>query len=188
MPYSSTVHGERFSFADLAELLAKANERKSGDELAGLAAGSERERVAAKLALADVRISDFHDQPLVDDEVTAETRAAIAPAGREAIASLTVGQLRELVLAPQFPGLWETTLSGAFLPEVAAAVAKIMSDLDLVLAARSAGACSRTTPPTTWPASWPRSWTASATPAATRSSASTRPPTRPGRRPSSCGA
>jgi ethanolamine ammonia-lyase large subunit len=136
MPYSSTVHGERFSFADLPELLAKANERKSGDELAGIAAGSERERVAAKLALADVRISDFHDQPLVDDEVTAATRAAIAQGAQELIASLTVGQLRELILAPQFPVLWQTTLSGAFLPEVAAAVAKIMSDLDLVLAAR----------------------------------------------------
>ncbi len=136
MRYSSTVHGERFSFADLRELLAKANERKSGDELAGIAPASERERVAAKLALADVRISDFHDQALVDDEVTAETRASIAPAAYQAIASLTVGQLRELILAPQFPGLWPTTLSGGFLPEVAAAVAKIMSDLDLVLAAR----------------------------------------------------
>src|SRR5450756_556826 len=104
MPYSSTVHGERFSFADLRELLAKANERKSGDELAGIAAASERERIAAKLALADVRISDFHDEPLIDDEVTAATRAAIAPAARETVGSLTVGQLRELVLAPQFPG------------------------------------------------------------------------------------
>jgi ethanolamine ammonia-lyase large subunit len=136
MPYSSTVHGERFSFADLPELLAKANERKSGDELAGLAAASERERVAAKLALADVRVSDFHDQALVDDEVTAVTRAAIAPAAYQAIASLAIGQLRELILAPQFPALWQATLAGGFLPEVAAAVAKIMSDLDLVLAAR----------------------------------------------------
>lgn len=136
MPYSSTVHGERFFFADLPELLARANERKSGDELAGIAAASERERVAAKLALADVRISDFHDQALVDDEVTAATRAAIAAAAYAAIASLTVGQLRELILAPQFPGLWQTALKDAFLPEVAAAVAKIMTDLDLVLAAR----------------------------------------------------
>jgi ethanolamine ammonia-lyase large subunit len=136
MSYKAIVHGERFVFSDLKELLAKANERKSGDELAGIAAGSERERVAAKLALADVRVSDFRDCALIDDEVTAVTRAATRQGGAGAIASLTVGQLRELILAPDFPRLWQTTLRDAFLPEVAAAVAKIMSDLDLVLAAR----------------------------------------------------
>ena len=132
MSYQAVVHGERFTFADLRELLAKANERKSGDELAGIAAATERERVAAKMALADTRVADFRDHPLIDDEVTAATRDAIAPAAEAAIASLTIGQLRELILAPQFPALWRTTLAGAFLPEVAAAVAKIMSDLDLV--------------------------------------------------------
>ncbi len=136
MSYTAVVQGERFVFADLRELLAKANERKSGDELAGIAAATERERVAAKLALADTRVSDFRDQPLVDDEVTAATRDAVTPAAEAVISSLTIGQLRELILAPQFPGLWPGELAGAFLPEVAAAVAKIMSDLDLVLAAQ----------------------------------------------------
>ena len=136
MSYTATVHGERFVFNDLRELLAKANERKSGDELAGIAAATERERVAAKLALADVRVADFHACPLVDDEVTAVSVAGIEPAAADAIASLTIGQLRELILAPQFPALWQATLRDGFLPEVAAAVAKIMSDLDLVLAAR----------------------------------------------------
>ncbi len=136
MGYSAVVHGERFAFADLRELLAKASERKSGDELAGLAAATGRERAAAKLALADVRAGDFHDYPLIEDEVTAATREAIRPEAAGAIASLTVGQLRELILTPAFPGLWRTTLAGGFLPEVAAAVAKIMSDLDLALAAK----------------------------------------------------
>lgn len=136
MSYTATVHGERFVFADLRELLARANERKSGDELAGIAATTERERVAAKMALADARVSDFRDTPLIDDEVTAVTRAAIPPEAEAGIASLTIGQLRELILTPQFPELWQTALAGAFLPEVAAAVAKIMSDLDLVLAAK----------------------------------------------------
>lgn len=136
MSYSATVHGERFVFNDLKELLAKANERKSGDELAGIAATTERMRVAAKLALADVRVSDFHDHALIDDEVTARTRDAVAPNAANMIASLTIGQLRELILSPDFPPLWRTELKDGFLPEVAAAVAKIMSDLDLVLAAK----------------------------------------------------
>ena len=54
MSYSHTLRGERFNFADLRNVFAKANEEKSGDQLAGIAAHTERERVAAKLALADV--------------------------------------------------------------------------------------------------------------------------------------
>ena len=59
MPYHSTIRGQRFRFADLRELLAKANEEKSGDALAGIAAANQRERVAAKRALADVRLSEI---------------------------------------------------------------------------------------------------------------------------------
>jgi ethanolamine ammonia-lyase large subunit len=65
MPFSHTIRGERFLFADLRELLAKANEAKSGDELAGIAARSERERVAAKLALADVPLSALAERPVM---------------------------------------------------------------------------------------------------------------------------
>jgi len=136
MSYAAVVHGERFVFADLRELLAKANERKSGDEIAGLAARTERERAAAKAALADTRVSDFLDRPLLDDEVTEVTRRAVTTDALATIGSLTIGQLRELILGPRFPALWQTTLAGGFLPEVAAAVAKTMSDLDLVLAAK----------------------------------------------------
>ena len=101
MPFTHTVRGERFSFADLRELLAKANEPKSGDVLAGLSAGSERERVAAKLALADVPLSVIVDTPVIDpdaDDVSrlildAHDRAAFA-----AIRSLTVGGFREFLL------------------------------------------------------------------------------------------
>jgi len=136
MSYAAVVHGERFAFADLRELLAKSNERKAGDEVAGLAAATERERTAAKMALADTRVSNFHDQPLIDDDVTMITREAVVASAQADIGSLTVGQLRELILSPQFPALWQTTLAGGFLPEVAAAVAKIMTDQDLVLAAK----------------------------------------------------
>ena len=70
MSYRASLRGETFAFADLRELLAKANEEKSGDQLAGLAAGSELERVAAKLALADVTLGEIADTPVVEDDVT----------------------------------------------------------------------------------------------------------------------
>ena len=59
MAYATTIRGERFTFADLREVFAKANEEKSGDRLAELAAGSERERVAAKRVLADVTLAEI---------------------------------------------------------------------------------------------------------------------------------
>src|SRR5262249_41475288 len=68
MPYSATVRGQRFTFADLRELLARANEEKSGDQLAGVAAANERERVAAKLALADVPLGEIVEHPLIDPD------------------------------------------------------------------------------------------------------------------------
>src|SRR5262245_15382536 len=70
MASSATLRGERFTFADLKDLFARANEEKSGDGLAGIAARSERERVAAKLALADVTLAEIVANPLVEDEVT----------------------------------------------------------------------------------------------------------------------
>ena len=59
MAYSTTLRAERFVFADLREVFAKANEEKSGDQLAGIAATSGRERVAAKRVLADIRLSEI---------------------------------------------------------------------------------------------------------------------------------
>ena len=60
---STAIRGERFAFADLREVFAKANEEKSGDQLAGLAARTERERVAAKLVLAELTLGEIVDQP-----------------------------------------------------------------------------------------------------------------------------
>src|SRR3954463_6650130 len=118
MPYSHTVRGERFAFPDLRALLAKANEAKSGDALAGLAARSERERVAAKLALADVTLGEVADTPLVDDDVTrliaaTHDRAAFAP-----LRALTVGAFRELLLDHRTDGAALTRLHRAVTPEI----------------------------------------------------------------------
>src|SRR3954454_17090092 len=98
MPYRTTLRGESFAFADLRELLACAGEEKSGDQLAGVAASSERGRVAAKLALADVPLGEIVDSPLIDDEVTA---ALLDDLDRKRLAELkswTVGELREWIL------------------------------------------------------------------------------------------
>jgi ethanolamine ammonia-lyase large subunit len=135
MAYRSSVRGQSFGFADLRELLAKANEEKSGDALAGLCAASAVERVAAQQALADVRLSDFLDAPLVDDAVTRLTRQHLDHQRFAGIASLTVGELRERILDRGFPAAWGAGLHRAILPEVAAAVAKLMSDKDLIVGA-----------------------------------------------------
>jgi ethanolamine ammonia-lyase large subunit len=133
MPYTSTIRGERFQFADLRELLAKANETKSGDQLAGVAASSERERVAAKLALADITLAEIVANPLVEDDVTRLIFDAHDQSGFEHIGHFTVGQFREFILAES--GATLTGLKRAITPEIAAAVAKLMGNKDLILAA-----------------------------------------------------
>src|SRR5437762_14216703 len=98
MPYHATVRSERFTFADLRDLFAKANETKSGDQLAGLAAASERERVAAKLALADVTLGEIVANPVMDDDVTRLILDGHDSAAFAHFKSLTVGEFREHVL------------------------------------------------------------------------------------------
>src|SRR5437667_10364686 len=101
MPYYATVRSERFSFADLRELLAKANEEKSGDQLAGIAAATERERVAAKMALADVPLVEFLDKPLIDPDIDEVSRLILErhdPASFTDVRSMTVGQFRQFLL------------------------------------------------------------------------------------------
>src|SRR5438876_11202334 len=101
MPYQATIRGQHFTFADLREVFAKANEEKSGDRLAGLAARTERERVAAKLALADVRLGEIVDAPLIDPDRDDVSRLILDTLDRETFAplrSLTVGEFREYLL------------------------------------------------------------------------------------------
>src|SRR6266404_1708305 len=107
MSYHTNLRGERFNFADLREVFAKANEEKSGDQLAGIAAHSERERVAAKLVLADVRLQEIVDRPLVDsegDEVTGLLWDSLDRNVLPEISGLTVGEFREFLLADETDG------------------------------------------------------------------------------------
>jgi ethanolamine ammonia-lyase large subunit len=129
---------ERFVFADLRDLLAKANEEKSGDQLAGIAARSERERVAAKRQLADLPLAEIVRQPLIDpdrDEVSRLILDNFDQEGFRAIQSLTVGEFREYVLDDATTEDQLKQIHRAIIPEIAAALAKIMSNKDLILAA-----------------------------------------------------
>src|SRR5271154_411429 len=129
---------EHFVFRDLRELLAKANEEKSGDQLAGLAARSERERVAAKRKLADLSLDEIVQQPVIDpskDEVSRLLLESFDLQGFQRIKSMTVGQFREFILDDVTTEEELKQLQWAIIPEIAAAAAKIMSNKDLVLAA-----------------------------------------------------
>ena len=128
---------ERFTFSDLRELLAKANEEKSGDRLAGLAAGSERERVAAKCKLADLLLTDIVQKPLIDPDEDDVSRLILQTFDEQAfqvIAGMTVGAFREFILDDATTEAQLKQLCWAITPEMAAAVAKIMSNKDLILA------------------------------------------------------
>ncbi|HTA57349.1 MAG TPA: ethanolamine ammonia-lyase subunit EutB [Candidatus Baltobacteraceae bacterium] len=129
---------EHYRFPDLRELLAKANEEKSGDQLAGIAAASERERVAAKSALADLPLIDLLKNPLIPPETDEVSRLILDSHDSNAfvpLRSMTVGDFREFLLDNQTTGGDLQSLKWGITPEMAAAVAKLMSNKDLVLAA-----------------------------------------------------
>jgi ethanolamine ammonia-lyase large subunit len=136
MRFSHTIRGVTYGFADLKELLAKASPLRSGDELAGICAASAEERVAARLALADLPLRHFLDEviiPYESDEVTrlivdTHDDAAFAP-----IASFTVGEFRNWLLDDQASG---DALAPGLTPEMAAAVSKLMQAQDLIAVAR----------------------------------------------------
>jgi ethanolamine ammonia-lyase large subunit len=134
---TATVRDERFHFADLREVFAKANEPKSGDGLAGLAARSERERVAAKRVLADLSLADIVANPLInpdDDEVSRLILETLDMLAFACIAGYTVGEFREVLLDDATDEAWIQEIRPGITPEVAAAVAKLMSNKDLALA------------------------------------------------------
>ncbi|HEY2914949.1 MAG TPA: ethanolamine ammonia-lyase subunit EutB [Candidatus Angelobacter sp.] len=127
-----------FQFRNLADLFAKANEEKSGDQLAGLAAQSEQERVAAKFALADVPLQEIVANPLIPPEQDDVTRLILDTHDQHnfsTIKSMTVGEFREFILSDETDEPTLKALHWAITPEIAAAVTKLMSNKDLVLAA-----------------------------------------------------
>jgi ethanolamine ammonia-lyase large subunit len=95
---------ERFHFRDLPELFAKANEEKAGDQLAGLAAQSEQERVAAKFALADLPLQEIVSNPLISPDEDDVSRLILETHDHKKfliIKSMTVGEFREFILSDE---------------------------------------------------------------------------------------
>jgi ethanolamine ammonia-lyase large subunit len=138
VPYFATLRRERFRFADLRELFGRANEAKSGDQLAGLAARSETERVAAKMALADVTLREIVDNPVIDPDTDDVSRLICDSLDSDAfagIAGLTVGQFRDFLLADDTDASTLAHLRKGVTPEVAASVARLMGNKDLIVAA-----------------------------------------------------
>src|SRR5580704_7726399 len=110
---------EQFVFSDLRELFAKANEEKSGDQLAGITARSERERVAAKRQLADLPLSEIVQQPLIDpadDEVSRLILETFDRKAFEPIKSKTVGEFREYILDDATGETQLKQIQGAIIP------------------------------------------------------------------------
>ncbi len=138
MTFSATLRSQKFSFPDLRAVMAKANEEKSGDMLAGIGATSHLERASAKTVLADVPLSHFVDTPLLcpdDDNVSRVLLDDYDVVAFAPLRSWTVGQLREYLLSEKTTATEILSLQWALLPEMAAAVAKLMSNKDLVVAA-----------------------------------------------------
>ncbi len=137
--FAFTAGGERFQFADLKQLLAKATPARSGDQLAGLAADSGLQRVAAQMALADLPLRHFLDEAVVPYEADEVTRLIIDQhdaAAFAAVAHLTVGGFRDWLLSAQADEAALTALAPGLTPEMVAAVSKLMRVQDLILVAQ----------------------------------------------------
>lgn len=139
MLLKTTLFGKPYEFADIRTLMGKANEEKSGDQLAGVAAVTTAERAAAKLVLAEVPLWVLYENPVVpydQDEVTRVIYDAINLQVYNEIKSWTVGELREWVLRDTTSPDEIRRISDGLTSEMIAAVTKLMSNLDLIYAAK----------------------------------------------------
>jgi len=125
--YRQTVGARTYCFADLATLLARAKPRKSGDELAGLAAHNDEEHIAARMCLANVALTHFLEEPLIPYEDEEVTRLILDGHDRNALAAisdLTVGGLRDWLLSYDTDCAALTKVAPGITPEMAAAASK----------------------------------------------------------------
>ncbi len=146
MRYQTTVHRQVFDFGDLKTLMARATPLRSGDQLAGVAAENDLERVAAQMVLADVPLAQFLNEAVVPYECDEITRlimdrhdaAAFAP-----VRHLTVGGFRNWLLSKAAGSEALAGLAAGLTPEMAAAVSKIMRNQDLILVAKKCRVATR---------------------------------------------
>ena len=137
MRLSVTLGGHSYSFHDVREVMGKANDEKSGDRLAGVAAETPQERVAARVVLSHLTVRDICEHPAVPYEKDEVTRLILDDLNTRIYRQyqdMPIGALRELILScpPEEIAVMRRGLSS----EVIAAVCKLMSNLDLVYAAQ----------------------------------------------------
>jgi ethanolamine ammonia-lyase large subunit len=131
------LFGTAYSFKDIKDVLARANEEKAGDALAGIMAGSSAERVAAKVVLSEITLEELRNNPVVpyeEDEVTRVIQNAVDEDVYQKIKSLTVGELREFLLKSDEKAIKD--IRDGLTSEMVAAVTKLMSNMDLVYTAQ----------------------------------------------------
>jgi ethanolamine ammonia-lyase large subunit len=139
MAYAQRIGAQRHVFTDLKTLLACASPMRSGDALAGVAAESEAQRMAARLALADVPLSEFLHEALIDprdDEVSQLILDQHDQRAFAAVSHLTVGGFRDWLLSDTADHAAVSALAWGLTPEMVAAVSKLMRNQDLIVAAR----------------------------------------------------
>jgi len=150
MKLKTKLFGDTYQFDSVKEVLAKANEPKSGDVLAGIAARDAKERVAAKVVLSELTVKDLTENPAVPYDRDEVTRICIDDLDREAynrLAGMTIGELRDYILSDLCEEKDLHTIGRGLVPECAAAVAKLMGNMDLVYGAsrlRVAATCCTT--------------------------------------------
>src|SRR3989440_2053301 len=139
MVYRHAIDATTYTFGDLRDLLAKATPPRSGDRLAGVAADSAEQMIAARMALADVPLKQFlHEAviPYEDDEITRLILDSHDVSAFASVSSLTVGGFRDWLLSDAATGEALGKLSRGVTPEMAAAVSKLMRNQDLILVAK----------------------------------------------------
>ena len=146
MSYGQTIGTTTYVFDDLKTLLARASPDRSGDRLAGLAAKTGEERVAARMSLADLPLSTFLEQALVpyeDDEVTRLIQDQHDKLAFASVRSLSVGAFRDWLLSDDATTESLAALAPGLTPEMAAAVSKLMRNQDMIAVARKVSVVTR---------------------------------------------
>ena len=139
MKLKTVLLGKTYQFKDAKDVLAKANEEKTGDALAGIAATSAQERVAAKIVLANATISDLRNNPAIpyeQDEVSRIIQDDVNETIYNSIQNWTIAQLREYILSEDTCSRDIARISRGITSEVVAGVCKLMSNLDLIYAGK----------------------------------------------------
>ena len=139
MILKTTLFGHTYEFKSVREVMAKANEEKSGDKLAGIAAETAEERVAAKVVLSNLTLENLRENPAVpyeEDEVTRIIQDGVNESIYNSIKGWTVAQLREWILDTETTGDMIKRVSRGLTSEMVAGVAKLMGNLDLIYGAK----------------------------------------------------